>query len=268
MTHGSVTTTYSYDSHNQLLSATGTGTGATSQSYTYDGDGNLRTEDLEGTTQTMAYSSANELCWAYSGTSSDTCGTLPSGATKYYADADGNQTGSAAGLALSYNTLNQASSMTNSTGGTVTAMTYAGIGNTQRTAAGTTTFTNNSFGVASSTTSGATLYFTRDPSGTLNSMVSGGARDYYLYDGAGNIIGLFNNTGTQAATYSYDPYGNLINSSGTLSVTNPYRYAAGYTDHTGYDHFGARYYNPTLGAFTQTDPSGQTPDTTTPAATR
>ena len=49
-----------------------------------------------------------------------------------------------------------------------------------------------------------------------------------------------------------DPHG----SSG-INTTNHYRYATGYTDPTGLTKLGARYYNPALGRFTQTDPSGQ-----------
>src|ERR1700761_1170425 len=118
--------------------------------------------------------------------------------------------------------------MTNATGGSSTALTYTGINNAQRTAAGSTSFTNNTFGVATSTTSGATDYFTYDPSGRLNSTVIGGSRYYYLYDGQGNIIGLINTSGAQVATYSYDPYGNTT-SSGTEATANPFRYQGGYT---------------------------------------
>ncbi|MDP9094927.1 MAG: hypothetical protein M3N95_18815 [Actinomycetota bacterium] len=38
---------------------------------------------------------------------------------------------------------------------------------------------------------------------------------------------------------------------------NPFTYAAGYTDTTGYIKYGARYYNPTTGRFAQPDPSHQ-----------
>jgi RHS repeat-associated protein len=145
--------------------------------------------------------------------------------------------------------------MTNATGGTSTSMGYTGIDNSQRTSAGSTTFTNNTFGVASSTTSGTTDYFTRDPSGRLNSFTIGSTRYYYLYDGIGNIIGLINTSGTQVATYTYDPYGNTT-ATGTEASANPYQYEAGYDDPTGYIKFGARYYNPTLAAWTQLDPSG------------
>jgi hypothetical protein len=96
-------------------------------------------------------------------TGADVCLHKCSGAVTYTYDADGNQTASSAGAANTYNPLNQTASMTPKTGGTPLTMTYTGTDNTQRTAAGGTTFTNNALGVASSTTSGTTTYFTRSP---------------------------------------------------------------------------------------------------------
>jgi len=59
------------------------------------------------------------------------------------------------------------------------------------------------------------------------------------------------------ATYSYDPYGATTNIGGpnsNLANTNPYRYAGGYFDTaTGLYQFGQRYYQPTLGRWTQQD---------------
>jgi len=53
--------------------------------------------------------------------------------------------------------------------------------------------------------------------------------------------------------YVYDPFGNLFEQNET--VANPWQYASGYLDGTtGLYHFGARYYDPTLGRWTQQDP--------------
>ena len=46
---------------------------------------------------------------------------------------------------------------------------------------------------------------------------------------------------------------------GSQAATNPYRYNSGYTDPTGYIHYGNRYYNPALANWTQQDPTGQNP---------
>jgi RHS repeat-associated protein len=66
-------------------------------------------------------------------------------------------------------------------------------------------------------------------------------------------------TGTARANYSYTPYGiqtaTAVN--GSLPA-NPIGYAGGYSDATtGMIHFGARYYTPATGRWTQLDPSGE-----------
>ncbi|MGZ2362332.1 RHS repeat-associated core domain-containing protein, partial [Streptomyces sp. 372A] len=47
----------------------------------------------------------------------------------------------------------------------------------------------------------------------------------------------------------------------TETVPQPYRFAGAYNDPTGLYKMGARYYDPTLGRFTQPDPSGQETNT-------
>jgi RHS repeat-associated protein len=57
--------------------------------------------------------------------------------------------------------------------------------------------------------------------------------------------------------YRYDPYGNPLAGT-TEAVSNPWQYAAGYRDaETGFTKFGTRYYDPSVGRWTQQDPSGQ-----------
>jgi RHS repeat-associated protein len=58
-------------------------------------------------------------------------------------------------------------------------------------------------------------------------------------------------------SYKYDPFGGKVSATGT--VVNPWRYVGQYLDtETGMYHLGARYYDPTIGRFTQQDPqSGQ-----------
>jgi RHS repeat-associated protein len=74
------------------------------------------------------------------------------------------------------------------------------------------------------------------------------------------LSGLVN--GTLVSTFVYDPYGNLLSSTG--SVANPWRFAGGYFDSsTGLYKFGTRYYNPGFGRWSQQDPlRGQLNDPT------
>ena len=64
---------------------------------------------------------------------------------------------------------------------------------------------------------------------------------------------MMDSSGNLVDSYVYDPFGNLFEQNET--VANPWQYASGYLDSTtGLYHFGARYYNPTLGRWTQQDP--------------
>jgi RHS repeat-associated protein len=245
-----VTTTYAYDNHDRLSGAS-TGTGSTSQSYTYDLDGNLATENLGGTTKTFQYNASDALCWAMSGTSANACSSAPTGATTYSYDANGNQTASSAGESISYNSVNQTTSLTPA-GGSALSMAYTGTDSTQRTTAGSTTYSTSIFGVAGSTTGSTTTYFTRDASGRLNSILVGSTRYYVYYDGAGSVAGMFNSSGTSVATYAYDPYG-ATTTSGTQAAADPFRFKGGYQDTTGYYKFGTRFYLPNTAAWTQQD---------------
>jgi RHS repeat-associated protein len=80
----------------------------------------------------------------------------------------------------------------------------------------------------------------------------------HLPDGSrGSFRPFVRSAQAAAATYSYDSWGNTT-SSGAQAATNPWTYAGGYNDTTSNRiKFGARYYNPFRGRFTQVDPSGQ-----------
>ncbi len=84
-------------------------------------------------------------------------------------------------------------------------------------------------------------------------------KEYYpQYDGAGNLIGLIDDTGSIAATYEYDPFGNIIRVSGSYAGENPFRFSTKYTDtETGLVYFGHRYYSPGMGRFINRDPLGE-----------
>jgi RHS repeat-associated protein len=75
-------------------------------------------------------------------------------------------------------------------------------------------------------------------------------------DGApGSVTSLSNSSGALANTYTYDSFGKLTASTGT--VTNPYRYTGREVDsETGLDYYRARYYDPQVGRFISEDPMG------------
>jgi RHS repeat-associated protein len=82
--------TYSYDNAGQLTGDTPS-TGSAS-SWAYDELGRRSSETIGTTTKTYRYDDANQLCWIYTGTSSNTCSSAPSGATTYTYDNAGRRT--------------------------------------------------------------------------------------------------------------------------------------------------------------------------------
>jgi RHS repeat-associated protein len=80
-----------------------------------------------------------------------------------------------------------------------------------------------------------------------------GTTSHYEADGLGSITSLTNAAGAIANTYTYDSYGNLTASSG--SVSNPFQYTGRELDtETGLYYYRARYYDPSAGRFLSEDP--------------
>jgi len=82
-----------------------------------------------------------------------------------------------------------------------------------------------------------------------------GTIGYYQQDGINSITALSNASGSLANTYTYDSFGRLTTSTGTL--TNPFQYTGREFDlETGIYEYRARYYDPTVGRFASEDPIG------------
>ena len=87
------------------------------------------------------------------------------------------------------------------------------------------------------------------------SALRSGATSYFEEDGLSSISSLSNSAGGLANTYSYDSYGKLTASTGT--VTNSLRYTGREFDsETGLYYYRARYNDPTLARFLNEDPIG------------
>jgi RHS repeat-associated protein len=81
------------------------------------------------------------------------------------------------------------------------------------------------------------------------------AASYYEQDGVNSVTSLSNSVGTLANTYTYEGFGKLTTSTGTL--TNPFQYTAREFDpETGTHEYPSRYYDQNLGRFLSEDPVG------------
>ncbi|MDQ6423102.1 S8 family serine peptidase [Paenibacillus sp. LHD-117] len=74
----------------------------------------------------------------------------------------------------------------------------------------------------------------------------------YLYNGHGDVTSLVDNAGVVKASYRYDAFGNIMESTGT--VQNPIRYAGyQYDEESKLYYLNARYYDPKIARFLSED---------------
>jgi RHS repeat-associated protein len=82
-----------------------------------------------------------------------------------------------------------------------------------------------------------------------------GATAYYLTDSLGSVSNLTTSSGAVQGTYRYDSFGGtrLVSIDPTFD-SNPMRFTGQQQDPVGNYNLRARFYNPSTGTFTQTDP--------------
>jgi RHS repeat-associated protein len=90
-------------------------------------------------------------------------------------------------------------------------------------------------------------------------------RDYYVYNGHGDVVALTDASGTSVAAYAYDAWGAVTVDTEHFpnGWRNPYLYdgrdGARYDAETGLYWLSVRAYDPTLGRFLSHDPLGRAP---------
>ena len=119
---------------------------------------------------------------------------------------------------------------------------------------GTVKTTTNSDG--STTTS--KLRFSYDANGKVVAVNYNGNYYYYLRNAQSDIVKLIDKTGATVVEYTYDSWGKLLSTSGSLASTlgknNPFRYRGYiYDEETGFYYLQSRYYNPEVGRFISSD---------------
>ena len=77
---------------------------------------------------------------------------------------------------------------------------------------------------------------------------------YYVTNLQGDVTYLVDANGAEAAAYTYDPYGKVLSSSGTMAAVNPLQYRGYYHDsETGFYYLQSRYYDPEICRFINAD---------------
>ena len=239
---GSSTTTratYGYDQQGQLTSAT---VGGTSYTYTYDTAGNIQSKKVGSTTTNYTYGNSawRDLLTAYGGNSITYSGGNP---TKYY---DGSTFTWTQGRRLA----------TAKVGGTNISYTYdmAGVRSSKTVGSTKYNFTTLSGLVIRQTGGGKTIDFVYDENNQPLAMKYNNTLYYYVLNAQGDVVRIVNSSRSVVASYTYDPWGKIISSSGTLADINPLRYRGYYYDsETGFYYLQSRYYDPEIGRFINAD---------------
>ena len=246
-------TSYVYDGLNRLVQESETG--ALTQSYTYDACGNRAAMTVTGTESyavSYAYDANNRLL-----TEQKTQGLLTD-LTTYAYDADGNLlsktvlagNGGAAGSTYAYNTLNQLVSATENQRTAAYAYNTQGIRTTKVTFSTRTDYLLDGANVVGERLNGEYVSYLRGAN--LISRTSEDGTDFYLFNAHGDVTGLADSTGASARAYDYDAFG--VEKDPDPLDENPFRYCGEYFDReTETYYLRARYYDPTIGRFTQQD---------------
>jgi len=244
--HAGVTSNYGYDSIYELLSTTQGSN--TTESYTYDAVGNRLSSLGESP---YSYNSSNEL-------------TSTPNATYTY-DSNGNTTSKTASgntTNYSWDYENRLASVTLSgTGGTVTFK-YDPYGRriqkvfTQNSTTTTTNYVYDGADTVEETDQNGNILGRYSRTTNIDEPLAesrSGMTSFYEQDGLGSTTTLTNGSGAVANTYTYDSFGNLTASSG--SIANPIRYTGREFDtETSLHYYRARHYDATVGRFESEDP--------------
>ena len=144
-------------------------------------------------------------------------------------------------------------------GETVITYAYDGDGNRiRKTVNGETTEYEYIDGKLLSLKKGAdVLRFLYDETDTVYGFLYNGDVCYYVFNLQGDITGIRKADGWDAASYSYDAWGNptgIYDDYTTLATLNPFRYRGYfYDDETGFYYLQSRYYDPEVGRFINSD---------------
>lgn len=234
---GKGTVTYTYDALGQLLNAAGDQT----YMYTYDSAGNILTAN--GHTYTYGDSGWEDLLTTYDGQniSYDAIGNPCS----YYNGTRWNFSWENGRNLVYANDGTTSISYAYDADGLRTGKTVANVNHTYLYAGGK---------LLQETYGDNTLNFFYDASGYPYSLKYNDTSYYYITNLQGDVMYLVDAQGNTVASYDYDPYGNIISTTGFMAEINPLRYRGYYYDtELEMYYLQSRYYDPQIGRFINAD---------------
>ena len=264
VTSGGITTSYVYDQNGNITELKRNG--ETVESYTYDSLNQLKTVTRNGVTTEYTYSNGNITSvkqngvtvksYAYGNSNWRDLLTEYNGQTITY-DQIGNPLTSR-GKNMTWQNGRRLEGITDANN--TIAYAYDADGNRiSKTVNGVTTdYVVIDGTLAGEITGGNKLAFLYDESGTKYGFVYNGATYFYNLNLQGDVVGIYDSTGAEVVTYTYDEWGKILSVTGTLAGTigqiNPIRYRGYYYDNeTGFYFLQSRYYDPEPGRFLNAD---------------
>ncbi|MBW8308473.1 MAG: RHS repeat-associated core domain-containing protein, partial [Candidatus Paracaedibacteraceae bacterium] len=255
ITDGTKFTKYYYNELNEVIREDN-GYLNKSITYTYDAGGNILNKKEHAYTNGTLGTVLSTIAYTYGDTNWKDKLTAYNGKSITY-DAIGNPL-SYDGWTYTWENGRQLKSLSNAS--TSLSFKYNSDGiRTEKTVNGITTkYTVFGDKVSFETTGSDKIHYSYDASGNLFSMNLNGSEYYYTRNAQGDITGLIDNAGNLVVSYTYDTWGKLITTTGslasTIGVKNPYRYRGyRYDTETGLYYLQSRYYNPEWGRFVNAD---------------
>ena len=275
---------YTYDAVGNITQITKDG--AVQESYTYDSLNQLKTVTRGGVTTEYSYQNGNITSVTQNGETVKTYGYTDStwsdlltsfnGQTITY-DEIGNPLQYRDGMSFTWDKGRQLQSVTKN--GVITSYTYDENGlRLSKTTGGVTTkiYRTNGQMVGMNSSDGKDLMFLLDGSGNVYGLhydhysseaQTAAATYYFAYNAQGDVIGIYDASGTVVATYAYDEWGNCTvqvlaadsnghaaDSPDHIAQVNPFRYRGYFYDgETGFYYVSSRYYDPEVGRWINAD---------------
>lgn len=261
-----VTMSYTYDDVGNISSIKKNG--AVVESYEYDGLNQLtKVTCANGDVYTYTYQNGNITGVRKNGTSVKTYSytdagwkdklTAFNGNTITY-DAIGNPLTYHDGKVFTWQNGRQLAGITD--GGSTYSYAYNADGlRTAKTVNGVTTnYTVIDGTLIGEKTGSNSIAYLYDESGTRYGFIYNGIYYYYDLNLQGDVVGIYDSTGTKVVEYTYNAWGELLSMTGTQAATvgnaNPIRYRGYYYDQeTGYYYLQSRYYDPETQRFLNAD---------------
>ena len=252
---GGKVATYTYDQQNQLVRADDQGSGV-STVYTYDAGGNITAVKTYAYTTGELGAQTGENSYSYGDDNWKDLLTDYNGQAISY-DEIGNPLSYRDGMEFTWEGRRL---KTASAGGKDVGYAYNSDGvRTGKTVDGVTTsyFLDGSTVVAQKTGNDV-LWFLYDSDGTRVGFTYNGTAYYYTANAQGDVTGIVDKDCNTVVEYSYDAWGKLLGTTGSLADTvgkvNPFLYRGYYYDaETGLYYLNSRYYDPQTGRFLNAD---------------